>query len=99
MSRIGKVPVQIPTGVEVKITDQNVSVKGPNGELNKEFSKNKEKLSCKEKISLLNRNIIEFHELANEIYDEAILMGVRKEQIEEVLSTTVKNINSTLKIV
>ena len=38
MSRIGKVPVQIPTGVEVKITDQNVSVKGPNGELNKEFS-------------------------------------------------------------
>ena len=63
------------------------------------YSKNKEKLSCKEKISLLNRNIIEFHELANEIYDEAILMGVRKEQIEEVLATTVKNINSTLKSV
>ena len=57
------------------------------------YSKNKEKLSCKEKISLLNRNIIEFHELANEIYDEAILMGVRKEQIEEVLANTVKNIN------
>lgn len=38
MSRIGKVPVQIPTGVEVKITDQNVSIKGPNGELNKDFS-------------------------------------------------------------
>ena len=63
------------------------------------YSKNKEKLSCKEKISLLNRNIIEFHELANEIYDEAILMGVRKEQIEEVLANTVKNINSTLKSV
>ena len=63
------------------------------------YSKNKEKLSCKEKISLLNRNIIEFHELANEIYDEAILMGVRKEQIEEVLANTVKNINSKLKSV
>ena len=63
------------------------------------YSKNKEKLSCKEKILLLNNNILEFHELANEIYDEAILMGVRKEQIEEVLATTVKNINSTLKSV
>ena len=63
------------------------------------YSKNKEKLSCKEKILLLNNNILEFHELANEIYDEAILMGVRKEQIEEVLTNTVKNINSKLKSV
>lgn len=61
------------------------------------YSKNNEKLSCKEKILLLNNNIIEFHELANEIYDEAILMGVQKEQIKEVLVTAVKNINSTLK--
>ena len=63
------------------------------------YSKNKEKLSCKEKILLLNNNILEFYELANEIYDEAILMGVRKEQIEEVLANTVKNINSKLKSV
>ena len=63
------------------------------------YSKNKDKLSCKEKILLLNNNILEFHELANEIYDEAILMGVRKEQIEEVLTNTVKNINSKLKSV
>ena len=63
------------------------------------YSKNKEKLSCKEKILLLNNNILEFYELANEIYDEAILMGVRKEQIEEVLVNTAKNINSNLKIV
>ena len=61
------------------------------------YSKNKEKLSCKEKILLLNKNILEFHELANEIYDEAILMGVRKEQIQEVLANTIKNINSKLK--
>ena len=63
------------------------------------YSKNKEKLSCKEKILLLNNNILEFHELANDIYDEAILMGVRKEQIEEVLANIVKNINSKLKSV
>jgi hypothetical protein len=63
------------------------------------YSKNKEKLSCKEKILLLNNNIIELHELANDIYDEAILMGVNKEQIKEVLAITIKNINSKLKSV
>ncbi|MDA9559088.1 hypothetical protein N9R86_03850 [Alphaproteobacteria bacterium] len=63
------------------------------------YSKNKEKLSCKEKILLLNNNIMELHELANDIYDEAILMGVNKEQIKEVLVNTIKNINSKLKSV
>ena len=33
MSRIGKLPVPIPGGVEVKIDDENVSIKGPKGSL------------------------------------------------------------------
>ena len=34
MSRIGKLPISIPSGVEVKVSDENVvSVKGPLGEL------------------------------------------------------------------
>jgi large subunit ribosomal protein L6 len=33
MSRIGKQPIQIPSGVEVAIDGQNVSVKGPKGSL------------------------------------------------------------------
>jgi large subunit ribosomal protein L6 len=33
MSRIGKQPVPVPTGVEVTIDGQNVSVKGPKGSL------------------------------------------------------------------
>ena len=34
MSRIGKLPISIPAGVEVKVSDENVvSVKGPLGEL------------------------------------------------------------------
>ena len=32
MSRIGKKPIEIPQGVEVKIDGQNVTVKGPLGE-------------------------------------------------------------------
>src|SRR4051794_12064823 len=33
MSRIGKLPITIPTKVEVKIADKVVQVKGPRGEL------------------------------------------------------------------
>lgn len=33
MSRIGRAPIPIPAGVEVKISDSVVSVKGPKGEL------------------------------------------------------------------
>ena len=33
MSRIGKKPVSVPTGVTVNLSGQNVSVKGPKGEL------------------------------------------------------------------
>ena len=33
MSRIGKMPVAIPSGVEVNVVGQNISVKGPKGTL------------------------------------------------------------------
>ncbi len=36
MSRIGKLPVTLPKGVDVKVSDKNVvNVKGPKGELNR----------------------------------------------------------------
>jgi large subunit ribosomal protein L6 len=37
MSRIGKKPIEIPSGVEVKIEGNKVTVKGPRGEITKEF--------------------------------------------------------------
>ncbi len=37
MSRIGKMPVEIPGGVEVSIKGQTVTVKGPKGSLTREF--------------------------------------------------------------
>lgn len=61
------------------------------------YSENNKKLSCKEKILILNENIEEFHELASEIFDEAILMGVKKKQIEEVLANVINNIDTKLK--
>lgn len=38
MSRIGKQPVPVPSGVDVKIDGQTVTVKGPKGELTQTFS-------------------------------------------------------------
>ena len=39
MSRIGKKPITVPAGVDVKIDGSVVTVKGPKGSLTKEFNK------------------------------------------------------------
>lgn len=38
MSRIGRMPINVPAGVEVKLEGNTVSVKGPKGALSREFS-------------------------------------------------------------
>lgn len=38
MSRIGKLPITIPSGVKVDIKDNNVTVKGPKGQLTSTFN-------------------------------------------------------------
>ena len=55
------------------------------------------KISCKEKIAILNNNVIELQNLINQIYDEAILMGVDKEQIKKVINNLSTNLNTELK--
>ena len=60
------------------------------------ISKNKEKISCEEKIKILNNNIDELKDLLEETYDEALLMGVAPTQIKEVFHNLLKNIDSTL---
>ena len=55
------------------------------------------KISCKEKIVILNNNVIELQNLINQIYDEAILMGVDKEQIKKVIKSLLNNLNTDLK--
>ena len=37
MSRIGRLPVDIPAGVEVSVSDNEVQVKGPNGAMQRQF--------------------------------------------------------------
>ena len=37
MSRIGKAPIDVPSGVDVRISGQDITVKGPKGELSREL--------------------------------------------------------------
>ncbi len=39
MSRIGRMPITVPSGVDVKVADNQVTVKGPKGTLTQQFSK------------------------------------------------------------
>ena len=38
MSRIGKMPVDMPSGVDVKVDGSQVTVKGSKGELSRQFN-------------------------------------------------------------
>jgi len=39
VSRIGRLPVEIPSGVKVELNGSSVSVKGPKGEMKRDFSR------------------------------------------------------------
>ncbi|MEE8356028.1 MAG: 50S ribosomal protein L6 [Anaerolineales bacterium] len=54
MSRIGRLPVEIPTGVDVKITGSHVKIKGPKGEMEYTFSPNIE-ISSKDSEIIVSR--------------------------------------------
>ena len=60
-------------------------------------STDNKKISCKEKILVLNQNLDELQALIDQIYDEAILMGVKKKQIEEIIKSLTNNLYTNLK--
>ena len=55
MSRIGQIPIKIPSGVEIKLEGNNVQIKGPKGTLIDNFEPNI-KISHKEDILILERS-------------------------------------------
>ena len=50
--------------------------------------KNAKPVSCTEKIKILNENIIEINQLAEDAIEDAILMGVDPDQVISVLLKT-----------
>lgn len=71
MSRVGKKPIDIPKGVEVKVDDATVKVKGPKGEISSGFPDSM-KVSVKEGKVLVERsgeekNIMALHGLTRSL--------------------------------
>ena len=51
-----------------------------------------EPVSCVEKIKVLNENLAELKELAQEAFEDAVLMGCDEQQVREVLACIVAGI-------
>jgi hypothetical protein len=51
-----------------------------------------EPVSCVEKIKVLNENLAELRELAQEALEDAVLMGCDEQQVREVLAGIVAGI-------
>ena len=60
------------------------------------LGKDKQKISCKEKINVLNDNIYELQEVISDIYDEAVLIGIDEEQLKDVLLNLIKSTKNNL---
>lgn len=81
MSRIGNSPIEVPSGVEVNIEGNKVSVKGPKGELTNEFNK-AIKIEQKENELILTRpneerQTVAFHGLTRSLLNNMV-EGVSK---------------------
>jgi len=89
MSRIGNKPITVPDGVEVKIEDQKVTVKGPKGTLEREIHKN---------ISVeMNGNEIKVTRPDNEPANRS-LHGLTRTLINNMIQGTVKEFERKLEI-
>ena len=89
MSRIGNKPITVPSGVEVKIEGQNITVKGPKGTLTREIHKNM-------KVSL-EGNVIKV-ERPNDEKENRSLHGLTRTLINNMIQGTVKEFERVLEI-
>lgn len=51
-------------------------------------------VACTEKIKVLNENLAEFRQIAQDLLDDAVLMGCCEKQIQELLGHTLEAISS-----
>ena len=89
MSRIGNKPITVPSGVEVKIDGQTITVKGPKGTLTREFDKN---------ITVtLENNVITVKRVNDEPANRS-LHGLTRTLINNMVEGTVKEFERKLEI-
>lgn len=89
MSRIGNKPITVPSGVEVKIDGQTITVKGPKGTLTREFDKNV--------IVTLENNVITVKRVNDEPAIRS-LHGLTRTLINNMVEGTVKEFERKLEI-
>ena len=89
MSRIGNKPITVPSGVEVKIDGQMITVKGPKGTLTREIDKNIT-------VSLEN-NVITVKRINDEPANRS-LHGLTRTLINNMVEGTVKEFERKLEI-
>ena len=90
MSRVGKQPVIIPSGVTATIQGVNVVVKGPKGELKKDFNP-------RMKIELQDNKIV-VTRASNEKFDKA-LHGLTRNLIKNMVEGVTKGYERKMEIV
>jgi large subunit ribosomal protein L6 len=82
MSRIGNAPINVPANVTVTITEGNVNVKGPKGELDQAFDQDAVTLELNEGvITLLRKSELKDHKAKHGLYRALIanaIEGVEK---------------------
>ena len=89
MSRIGKKPITVPDGVNVKIEGHKITVKGPKGTLEREISENIN-------VSLEN-NVINVTRINDEPENRS-LHGLTRTLINNMVQGTVKEFEKKLEI-
>ena len=89
MSRIGKKPIAVPDGVDVKIDGNKITVKGPKGTLEREISENIN-------VSLEN-NVINVTRINDEPENRS-LHGLTRTLISNMVQGTVKEFEKKLEV-
>jgi large subunit ribosomal protein L6 len=89
MSRIGKLPIAIPAGVEVKLEDKTLTIKGPKGQLVKTFHKDMQ-------IKIEENEILVTRPTENKIHKS--LHGLTRSLIQNMVDGVTKGFEKTLEI-
>lgn len=87
MSRIGRAPITIPSGVTVSIDNNKVIVKGPLGQLEKEFD---------ERITIVVENNQVLVSRSNDDKETRALHGLYRALVQNMVSGVVKEFEKTL---
>jgi large subunit ribosomal protein L6 len=90
MSRKGKVPIQIPAGVEVKLTNTGLTVKGPKGTLEQNYPKKTID------IKLENQQI---HVMLNENSEQSNLHGLYRTLFDNMINGVTKGFEKKLELI